>query len=83
MVSADLGRPGELDGYQRARRWRADPLLPDLRLIALSGYADARARERSQAAGFDAHLSKPPEIDALEQLLERLTGRHGAAAAAR
>ncbi len=79
VVISDLGLPGELDGYQLARLLRADTQLAGLRLIALSGYVDARARERSEAAGFDAHLPKPPEIEALEQLLEQLTGRRGAA----
>jgi PAS domain S-box-containing protein len=75
VVISDLGLPGELDGYQLARQLRADPQLAGLRLIALSGYADARAQQRSRAAGFDAHLPKPPDIDDLQRWLSQLTGR--------
>ena len=79
VVISDLGLPGEVDGYQLARQLRADPQLQQVRLIALSGYADARARERSQVAGFDAHLPKPPDIEDLERLIDALAGRQGAA----
>ena len=72
VVISDLGLPGEVDGYQLARRLRAEPQLEGLYLIALSGYADSRSRARSEAAGFDEHLPKPPDIHRLEQLLERL-----------
>ncbi len=72
VVISDLGLPGEVDGYQLARRLRAEPQREGLYLIALSGYADSRARARSEAAGFDEHLPKPPDIHRLELLLERL-----------
>lgn len=72
VVISDLGLPGEINGYQLAQRLRAQPRLAGLCLIALSGYADSRARARSQAAGFDEHLPKPPDIHQLERLLERV-----------
>jgi len=75
VVISDLGLPGEIDGYQLARRIRADPQLAGIHLVALSGYADSRARERSQAAGFDEHLPKPPDIHLLEKVLAQL-GEH-------
>ena len=40
-----------------------------VRLIAVSGYANDDARRRSRAAGFDAHLAKPPDIPTLEREL--------------
>ncbi len=82
VVISDLGLPGEVDGYQLARRLRADPDSEGLYLIALSGYADNRARERSRQAGFDEHLPKPPEIDQLEALLARVAEAQMAAAPA-
>ena len=39
------------------------------RVIAVSGYGQARDRERSREAGFDAHLTKPVDIARLRQLV--------------
>lgn len=75
VLISDLGLPGEVDGYQLARRLRADPQQKGLYLIALSGYADGPARARSQEAGFDAHLPKPPDIEQLEALLGQVARR--------
>ena len=79
VVISDLGLPGEVDGYQLARRLRAEPQLAGIFLVALSGYADSRARERSRTAGFDEHLPKPPDIHLLEKLLARVSQGSGAA----
>jgi CheY-like chemotaxis protein len=67
-VLCDLGLPG-LDGYAVARALRGDAATRDLLLVAVSGYAQAEDRERARAAGFDAHLAKPPRLDDLERLL--------------
>ena len=48
---------------------RADALLSQARLIALSGYGQSDDRARTRAAGFHAHLIKPVEYDALEHVL--------------
>lgn len=68
----DIGLPG-LDGYEVARRLRADPSLgkggEKMRLIALTGYGQLTDIARAREAGFDAHLTKPYEIDELEELL--------------
>ena len=69
VVISDIGLPGRLSGYDVGRALREDPALQGLYLIALSGYADANARRRCTEAGFDAHLAKPPDIGALEQVL--------------
>ncbi len=57
VVLADIGLP-DLDGYEVGRQIRA-VLGPSVRLIALTGYGQAEDRQRSRAAGFDAHLVKP------------------------
>ena len=60
----DIGLP-KIDGYGLAARIRATAAGQRCRLIALTGYGMAEDRARTRAAGFDAHLVKPVEIDAL------------------
>jgi CheY-like chemotaxis protein len=47
---------------------------PKLRVIALSGYGQVEDRQRSAAAGFDAHLVKPVDLDALQRVLAPVSG---------
>lgn len=69
VVVSDLGLPGEVDGYSVARKLKGDARTAGIRLLALSGYADDEAARASLAAGFDAHMAKPVEIDALARWL--------------
>ena len=67
VVLLDIGLP-DIDGYEVARQIRerqgAGP-----RLIALTGWDEDD--ERSREAGFDHHLMKPADFDALERVLTR------------
>lgn len=72
----DVGLP-EMDGFELARRLRADPKTSDVRLIALTGYGQASDRERALESGFDEHVIKPVHPDHLLRLL----GRQGLRAA--
>ena len=69
----DVGLPG-MDGFEMARRLRADPRHADLFLIALTGYGQASERARGREAGFDEHLVKPVNIDEFIGLLAELKG---------
>jgi len=69
----DLGMP-VMDGYEVARRL-ADA-VPRPRLVALSGWGDAQARQRTAAAGFDLHLVKPASAEALARVLAEGRGGH-------
>jgi CheY-like chemotaxis protein len=74
VVLLDLGLPG-MDGYEVARRLGgSDPRRP--LLWAMTGYAQEEDRRRSKEAGFDQHLVKPVDPDALEMLLAQ-TEWHG------
>jgi CheY-like chemotaxis protein len=68
VVVCDIGLP-EMNGFDVARALRAEPELGRPTLIALSGYAQAEDIARGKEAGFDAHLAKPPSIEALSRLL--------------
>jgi PAS domain S-box-containing protein len=69
IVLLDIGLPG-MDGYEVGRQLRAresaswQPVL-----IALTGYGAPEDRQLSQAAGFNAHLVKPVDLEALKHLL--------------
>jgi signal transduction histidine kinase len=67
-VIADLGMP-ELDGFELARRIRANAANANVKLIALSGWGQLEDRARAQNAGFDLHFTKPADIEALVAVL--------------
>jgi PAS domain S-box-containing protein len=74
VLVIDIGMPG-LDGYQTAEAIRALPCTPRPLLIALSGWGQPADRDRSLHAGFDLHLVKPVDVDALRRALAQATAR--------
>lgn len=70
----DLGLP-RMDGYEVARQVRGQEGGRDVLLIALSGYGQPADREAAEAAGFDRHIVKPPDLAELESLLAREASR--------
>jgi PAS domain S-box-containing protein len=71
VMLVDIGLPG-IDGYEVARRIRQDARLRHLALVALSGYGREEEKRRAIAAGFDYHLTKPVEPEALSRLVTAL-----------
>lgn len=70
IVLLDIGLPG-MDGYEVARRLRNDETGSDCVIVAISGYGQEDDRRRGREAGFDFHLVKPVDPDALLTLLAR------------
>lgn len=70
VVLLDIGLPG-INGFEVCRRMRAAG-LNDAHIVALTGFGQKSDRERSQEAGFDAHMIKPI---ALAELLKLLSTR--------
>jgi PAS domain S-box-containing protein len=68
VVLCDIGLPG-MDGYAVARSLRSDAAFAGVALVALTGYARAEDVLKARAAGFDAHLAKPPTMEALTRVL--------------
>lgn len=66
LVFLDIAMPG-MDGHEVARRLRE--MQQPMYIVALTGYGGDEARARSHAAGFDRHLVKPVDPNALESLL--------------
>ncbi|MBI3411963.1 MAG: PAS domain S-box protein [Planctomycetes bacterium] len=70
VVLLDIGLP-RMNGLEVARRMREDLGLTDAMLVALTGFGQEDDRRRSQEAGFNAHLIKPVNLEALRALLAR------------
>jgi CheY-like chemotaxis protein/two-component sensor histidine kinase len=71
VVLLDIGMPG-MDGYEVANQVRQHPQLKDVTLIALTGWSQEEDRRRCRKAGFDHHMIKPVDFDALQALLVSL-----------
>jgi CheY-like chemotaxis protein len=68
VALVDLDLP-DIGGCELARRLRACPAGPSMRLIALTGFSDEPTRKIALEAGFDEFVVKPLMPDALEALL--------------
>ena len=68
VVLCEIGLPG-LDGYGVARKLRDNPTTAKARLIAVTAYGQDEDRRRSHEAGFEQHLVKPVDPDALQRVL--------------
>jgi signal transduction histidine kinase/ActR/RegA family two-component response regulator len=70
VVVCDIGLP-EMDGHEIARRLRADPDIAPAKLIALTGWGTEAEIRRTRESGFDFHLVKPVDANALLALISR------------
>lgn len=69
VLLCDLGLPGNMTGFDLARRIRAEARFLPMRIIAVSGYGRPEDKLASRQAGFDAHLTKPVDFDSLQSIL--------------
>ena len=69
MILLDIGLP-DIDGYEVATRLRANHATSGVFLVALTGWGSAQDKLRSTAMGFDAHLTKPVDVEAILSLLQ-------------
>ncbi|HET8699943.1 MAG TPA: ATP-binding protein, partial [Gammaproteobacteria bacterium] len=67
----DIGLP-KMSGHDVARQIRERPWGKHIALIAVTGWGQDEDRRKSREAGFDAHLVKPVDRDALSELLHSL-----------
>ena len=70
-ILLDLGMP-TMDGFETAEQIRAHPEFRDIALVAITGWGQDRDRQRTEEAGFVAHLIKPVNLDQLEAVLRRI-----------
>lgn len=67
----DVAMPG-MDGYEVAQKFRQEPNLRNTALIALTGYTREEDTRAARSAGFDHHLAKPVDFEALLRILRSL-----------
>lgn len=72
VVVSDINMP-EVGGHALAARIRADPAASHIALVAVTAYAGARDRISAFRAGFQAHISKPVDIDEFIAMVAALT----------
>jgi CheY-like chemotaxis protein len=67
-IILDIGMP-DITGYEAARRVRLEPWGRDVFLLAMTGWGQADDKAKARAAGFNAHLTKPVDLDEVESML--------------
>jgi CheY-like chemotaxis protein len=80
FVICDVGLP-DVNGFSVIRAIRAQPGGHRPFALALTGYAQPDDRAAALAAGFDAHLAKPPSLEELDRLLAEVAHRREVARA--
>jgi signal transduction histidine kinase/ActR/RegA family two-component response regulator len=75
LIVLDIGLPG-IDGHEVCRRLRARAGTAKTTIIALSANAMPADFERGRAAGFDAYLTKPLDVEALLAQVDRAIEDH-------
>jgi CheY-like chemotaxis protein len=68
MILLDIGMP-RMNGYDACRRIREMDFGRDVIIVALTGWGQDEDKRRSKEAGFDRHLIKPIDPEAIEKLL--------------
>ena len=74
IVFLDIGMP-QMDGYEVAQRLRRDLKLDDTVVVAVTGWGTAEDKRKTQAAGFNHHLTKPVDQTELLQLIDETDSR--------
>jgi signal transduction histidine kinase len=75
-IFCDIGLPGGMDGYAVARSMRADPLLKNTFLVAITGFGEAKDQQLAREAGFNLHITKPGDPKAMTDLLNEIPVLH-------
>ena len=73
LILLDIQLPG-MDGYETARRLRAEPALAGIPIVALTSYAMGGDREKAMGAGCEGYIEKPINPDTFMVQIEAFLG---------
>jgi len=74
LILMDLQLPG-MDGLELTRRLKADPARCNISIIAVTAYAMKGDEEKARAAGCDAYVAKPIDIETLPRMVREQLDR--------
>ncbi len=74
LVFLDIGMPG-MNGYETAKRLRANTSLGPMMIVALTGWGAESDRIQAKEAGFDLHFTKPVELGKVDDVLRLIASR--------
>ena len=74
VILLDISMPG-MNGYETCRQLRANPRSAGAFIVALTGWGQDKDKLHAMKSGFDAHLTKPADLDILEKLLAEASER--------
>lgn len=74
LILLDIMMPGELDGYEVARRLKKDPATAHMHIIVMTAKVRDQDRQEAFDAGVDDYISKPFDVFDLKNRVERLLG---------
>jgi CheY-like chemotaxis protein len=75
----DIGMP-RLNGYEAARKLRDTPWGRRMVLVGLTGWGGEEVRRRAFESGLDHHVTKPAQLEVLQELLRKVPDEEGAPA---
>ena len=78
LVLMDIELP-TMDGITALGRLRADPQTRDIPVVAVTASVTPSERDKVTAAGFNAYVAKPIDVEAFGELLDRLVGKEAKA----
>ena len=75
IILSDISLTKEMDGYTLARTIRNDSRLNSVCLIAITGFGQPEDKEAAEAAGFDAHLTKPLHLERIQNEIVKMIAK--------
>jgi len=74
VILLDISMPG-MNGYETCRQLRANPRSAGAFIVALTGWGQDQDKLHAMQSGFDAHLTKPADLELLAKLLAEASER--------
>ena len=78
LILMDIQLPG-MDGLDATRIIKADPLLKDIPVVALTGFAMQGDEEKALASGCDGYITKPVQVDGVLETIAEFHRKYASA----